>query len=694
MADVITRLKVDSSEYDSKIKRATQGLQSLEDSLHKAGKSFADADAEQVEFARQLGQMETVSRSVRGKINELTQSYTELSVQYKQMSDEEKASPFGKALSASLDQLKGRIGDTKNQLKEVDSELGNTKQSSNELGGVVGMLASKFGVSAEVLTTFGAVVGGVTIAVKVARDAFMMSEGNIDEWGRTVEGAKGAYESFLASLNSDSWGNFFGNIEKAVTGARDLYDAMDRLNSVKSNNAAAIAYWRSEVQRLRLEKQNGGDVDLLLKSAEGNLRSLQSQGIQAGKVAGRQQITQTLTTAYNQQTGANGGLSASKQKEIADKMLMYGQSYFDEQKKLRDQLAKKAEASIPTLFGEQRYVNLNKLNDAEREQYLVANAVTEAETRLQKGINQYAQALGEEAAASREQFRTNRYVLQGSGGGGRTGGGGGARVAGSAWAPIAMGAFTPINLFSRSIKDVQGDLASAQQQYNEAGDAIGRAAAMAMVEKYQHELEAMKMEGSPFADAYSHDFNKDMERLSRDLPEREGKTKFSDELGKFNKEFSTISGGVNSIASGIQQLGVDLPEGFNQTLSAMQGISTILTGILALTTLINADTKVQAAASFVDAFTPFATGGVVRAASGWSGVVPGSRFSGDNIPALLDSQELVLNAAQTGRVASALQSSTNRGGGAGTPYVDGEKIFLGLNNYLRRSGKGEIVTAR
>lgn len=676
MADVITRLKVDSTEYDSKIKRATQGLLAMEAECRKMGGTLAILEKEDKAFVEGLGKMETVSKTAKGSLNELTQAYTELSIQYKRLTDEEKKGDFGKALSSSLEQLKGRIGEAKQQLKEVDAELGNTGKESNELGSIVSALAGKFGVSAEALTAFGVVAGTVTVALKVAKDAFMQSEGNIDSWGRTVEGAKGAYESFLASLNSDSWGNFFSNIEKAINGAMDLYDAIDRLNSVKSNNAAAIAYWRNEVQRLRVEKQNGKDVDLLLKSAEGNLKSLQSQGIQAGKTAGRQMINQTLTTAYNQQTGAGAGLSAAKQKEIADNMLMNGQKYFDEQKAIRDRLAKKADDSYKTIFGEKHYVNINKLTEAEKKQYLVAETVTEAETRLQKGINQYAQALSEEASANREEFKTNRYILQGSGGKG--GGGGKTSAAGAAWAPIDMASIAmPGISFGRSISDIEKDISKYQKRYKEADDVGESLAAKSMMERYQRELEARKAMENPFADAYKHNFGKDIERLNKDQEKyaKKQEVTYSEQL----KGIDQMVGGISAMVGSLQNIGVDIPEGFNKMLGGMQAILTVLEAIQTIDTV----------GSFLGLFS---NGGVVHAAEGWSGVVPGSRFSGDQVPALLNSQELVLNTAQTGRLASALQGAQS--GNVGTPYVDGEKIYLGVNNYLRRSGKGEIVTAR
>ena len=111
MADVITRLKVESSEYDSKIQRAAKGLLHMEEACRKVGGTLAVLEDDEKKFVQSLGSMQTVATTVRGKLNELTQAYTELSVQYKRLTDEEKQGDFGKALSASLDQLKTRIND-------------------------------------------------------------------------------------------------------------------------------------------------------------------------------------------------------------------------------------------------------------------------------------------------------------------------------------------------------------------------------------------------------------------------------------------------------------------------------------------------------------------------------------------------------------------------------------------------------
>ena len=119
-------------------------------------------------------------------------------------------------------------------------------------------------------------------------------------------------------------------------------------------------------------------------------------------------------------------------------------------------------------------------------------------------------------------------------------------------------------------------------------------------------------------------------------------------------------------------------------LNAMQGISSILTGIA--TTVL----AIEAIAG-ADAIIPFARGGIVpHAASGF--FVPGNDHM-DRTLIAAQSGELILNRAQQGNLASQLQAPSG-GGAASQPYVSGENIFLGMSNYLKRSGRGEIVTTK
>ena len=257
MADVITRLKVESNEYDSKIKRAADGILQLERTIRDAGESFLATWKDEQEFAKGLGQMETVSKTARGKISELTSAFTDLSMTYKRMTDEEKASPFGKALQGSLDQLKDRIQEAKKDLADINKELGNTEKEGQNAGNILDQLAGKFGISTKALTTWGAAIGAGAAALKVAKDAFLSSEQNIDDWGRTVEMANTTYEAFLTSLNTGDISGFLSRIGQIQQAAIDAYNAIDRLQTLQNIQSPQVAQKQSEIQRFETMLRTG-----------------------------------------------------------------------------------------------------------------------------------------------------------------------------------------------------------------------------------------------------------------------------------------------------------------------------------------------------------------------------------------------------------------------------------------------------
>lgn len=181
-------------------------------------------------------------------------------------------------------------------------------------------------------------------------------------------------------------------------------------------------------------------------------------------------------------------------------------------------------------------------------------------------------------------------------------------------------------------------------------------------------------------------------------------TRIADTMDESAKLFSDINGGISSIVTGVEALGIEVPEGLKKILNMVQGVTTILSGISSLMLVFNAhqttDTlskiasvfeaaaKPQAGAAAAGAAAAMHRGGVVRAATGT--VVPGN-YGFDAVPALLTSGETVLTRAQAGNIASQLQQGSRS---AGTPQarVSGEQIYLVLTNYLKRRGQGETLT--
>lgn len=154
------------------------------------------------------------------------------------------------------------------------------------------------------------------------------------------------------------------------------------------------------------------------------------------------------------------------------------------------------------------------------------------------------------------------------------------------------------------------------------------------------------------------------------LPEQKESPKMLDSM-------NTMASGMSQLVSGMQQIGITIPQEIQSVIGILQGITTILTAI-----------------QTINSIKFWAGGGVVHANSGL--LVPGNHFSGDMVPSMINSGELILNKAQQGNLASQLQAASmiNGGGGGGHDYVRGQNIYLGTNNYLKGIGQGQLVTTR
>ena len=281
MADVITRLKLESGEYESKIKRATQGLLQMEDECRRMGGTLAHLEKEQLEFVKGLGKMQTVSTSVRGKLGELKTSYTELAVQYKRLTEEERKGDFGKALKSSLDQLKVRINDTKQQLRDVEKELSGSK--FGQFGSIIDTIGQKMGMTAnvtELLTSrtallTGAVGAGATVAYKAAE---AWKEYN-DELARQQQ-----ITSVTTGLKGDA-GNRMADSMKALSKVYgvDFREAVNAANTLMSQfgmtGDQAIQLLRDGMQGMIM-----GDGQKLLNMIQSYAPAFRDAGISASQL--------------------------------------------------------------------------------------------------------------------------------------------------------------------------------------------------------------------------------------------------------------------------------------------------------------------------------------------------------------------------------------------------------------------------
>ncbi len=220
-ANSILKLKVETEEYDAKLKRAAEGIRHLADVAHKSGGELTGLEKSELDYIRALGEMETKTRSAAGQVRELESSYKELKVIYDQLNEVEKADEGGKALAASLEQIKQRAQDAKTQLEQASQSLQENGNAGKESGGILDSLAQKFTINIDALKLFDLGLKTAGVALDVAKDAFFSSETNVDDWGRTVQSAESVYQSFLVSLNTGDFSGFLSRIGQVTAGRKD-----------------------------------------------------------------------------------------------------------------------------------------------------------------------------------------------------------------------------------------------------------------------------------------------------------------------------------------------------------------------------------------------------------------------------------------------------------------------------------------
>jgi hypothetical protein len=192
------------------------------------------------------------------------------------------------------------------------------------------------------------------------------------------------------------------------------------------------------------------------------------------------------------------------------------------------------------------------------------------------------------------------------------------------------------------------------------------------------------------------DFEEGRNRAKEEIENREGDKRDDPlkEAKKQNQYLEGIGSGISGMLSVLEKMGIEIPEGLSSVIGGIQTITGIISSILTLVGVISALTSVKSVPIFG---WLLAQGGIagfggrhpIHAANGYVG---GNNYSGDMVPAMLNSGELVLNRAQQGNLASQLENGASQNMKLDA-VITGEQIRLVLNNNGRRTGRGEYVTS-
>ena len=292
MADVITRFKLETTQYDSKLRDASKGLQAYGKQIETAGKDFTNFSQKAVEAARSLGTIASGANNTKDKLKDLVGAYNDVAKTYNKLTEQQRQTDFGKAMSKSLEQLQVRIKETKQELYGLGDA---TKNAGGGLfgGGKLDGMLQVFG--GNVMTKVaGIALGAVTSLTSEIEDAVKQGI----ELAKQGEGVRIAFER----LNKPG---LLDNLREATHGTvtnLELMKAAVKFNDFKlpvEELGTMLAFAQQKA------KDTGQSIDYMVDSivtglGRKSLMILDNLGLSAAEIKEKMKETGDMTKAVGE----------------------------------------------------------------------------------------------------------------------------------------------------------------------------------------------------------------------------------------------------------------------------------------------------------------------------------------------------------------------------------------------------------
>lgn len=708
MAESIFKLRVENSEYDSKLKKAAEGIQHLAKVAHDAGGSFTNLEKSELDFIKALGDMNTVSKTASGSARELETAYKNLAATYNQLSADEKADEGGKALAASLEKLRERAIKARASLDDATNSLKPMQTEGTGTSGVLSGLFDKMTINIDALKLLNMGLGAASSALSVAKDAFFANENALDEWGRTVSASESLYHGFLNALNNSDISGFLSKMDDIVEAAKAAYNAMDDLNTYNAFMRGRRAEKRSDYSEALNNYKLNPTAENKQALAEANKALVEELRTQAQK-------TRDTYESELKKLGTERGLSG---KQLDDFVTIFKSKNYEDLQAAKASYSTGRGLNIGSqyYYGDKVYDGRTQdrstglwrdLTQEEKAQFEFARALSQVNDKQIDAV----QALDEQYRSINDQINNqNRSYNRLSGNNGKVSGsgGGGGRTGGSG--------NTGPTYAADSVAAQQALVRDLQKQWSEAGAEVRNSYIQPLVES-ENKLKQMQNEQTLLKEQANGRLLEDKAIQVPMTADVTGIIPTIDELREYLKQNPIVVPVSNSAkdAKEMQKDWQNAASAISSVGSAMQSIEDPAAKVMGTIAQAIATIALTYAKSLEGTFTPWdwiagAAAGLaqmtavisaIHSATGYAqgGIVKGNSYSGDNIGGLVDGSqfvglnagEVVLTQAMAGNLASQIQ---DRGTGNLDLHavLSGENIVLSANRYLRRSGRGEIAT--
>jgi len=241
MADVITRLKVDSSEYDNKLKRAVSSFKQLASAAKESGSGFNDASSKLMSVVKNLGNMETVSSSAKAQMREYQNAVVDLTMMYRSLSDEERNSAVGKEMANQIAILTEKAGEAKDAMMDVSAAITNAASDTRAFDQVsqgMSFMTSTLQTGIGVAKLLGLNIGDDVQVIAKLQSAMAVTSGlmqvqnSLQKQSALMQGVSTLQKKALAAAEGLDTAAKSGNIvvTKAATVAQAALNAVAKAN--------------------------------------------------------------------------------------------------------------------------------------------------------------------------------------------------------------------------------------------------------------------------------------------------------------------------------------------------------------------------------------------------------------------------------------------------------------------------------
>ena len=597
------------------------------------------------------------------------------------------------------------------QSNEFDRSINNSRARAKQFQSDLEKSAGGFQRFGSLANSAAGLVGKLAGGLGIAMGAFEVFDKAINsnaqlqgKWQTAMGTGKTVTDQFFSSLYSGDWTVFNEGIEKAIDNAEAYITAYR--NTMKMLQSTATSYERIDAQKNQLESIVEDDTRSLdeRRKAQAELDKILLMGVADIREASTI-LNNTLNQMIQTNAGSNRYINADNaQSTILELYNPYSsiRKELEEYRKVRDMSADtfansfragdltyyyqrqdaKAEYSQYTESQRQRNDELLRLVDSMNEE--VFNSFKELFDQI-NDLNDKAGTWEKDRFGARDEILSAQEELD--------------KAASEA---IKKAAKDKENIIPEgSIMELQKKIAELTTSFQKAADDGTRAGLQKAISEAQTQLEMMQLRANnttlsvpgigkttgrnPTEDIKSGYIN--VKPIEAEIIQ--ANYDYADSLNAIGSMMSSVSNITNEGAAGWLRYASSLVGSISSAIPALRQLYTANQAVAiaegtksaASTPVIGWITAIGAIGSMIAAFAS-----IPKFANG--GIVPGNMFSGDRVPVLANSGEMILNQTQQGRLFNILQSGGYRRNGEAQKVefeIAYDKLIGVLNNGDRKA---------